>query len=188
MIEKLEDFDQYLVFAGFRNVKIDCADAFFKDIKEKTQDVCVQFFDAKLVAGQEHLRFAALNSLNAFRNKLNISSSLAMETLLYASAQNQISNAIKLLGIKHNSRQVAVLIMAGSQDKASRTLDIISKSLPGKRDDSVIKLSSKKINGFKKLFRISNLELDTKTEGKGSEKEALLDLVIEHMALLATER
>jgi hypothetical protein len=78
--------------------------------------------------------------------------------------------------------------MAGSQDKASRTLDIISKSLPGKRDDSVIKLSSKKINGFKKLFRISNLELDTKTEGKDSEKEALLDLVIEHMALLATER
>jgi tRNA threonylcarbamoyladenosine modification (KEOPS) complex Cgi121 subunit len=188
MIEKLEDFDQYLVIAGFRNVKIDYADAFFKDIREKTRNACVQFFDATLIAGPEHLRFAALNSLNAFRNKLNLSNSLAMETLLYASAQNQISNAINLLGIKPNSRQVAVLIIAESQDKASWILDIISKLLPGKRDDSVIELSSKKVDGFKKLFRISDLELEAKTERKGAEKEALLDLVIEHMALLVTER
>ena len=188
MIEKLEDFNQYLVIAGFRNVKIDNADAFFKDIRKRTHNTCVQFFDATLIAGAEHLRFAALNSLNAFKNKLNISSGLAMETLLYASAQNQISSAINLLGIKPNSRQVAVLIMAESQDKASWILDVISKLLPGKRDDSVIELSNEKVDGFKKLFRISDLELEAKTERNGAQKEALLDLIIEHMALLATER
>jgi hypothetical protein len=52
----------------------------------------------------------------------------------------------------------------------------------------VIELSGKKVDGLKKLFRISNLELEAKTERKGAEKEVLLDLVIEHMALLATER
>ena len=188
MIEKLEDFDQYLVIAGFKNVQINNADAFFKAIRKKTHNACVQFFDAISIAGPEHLRFAALNSLNAFKNKLKISSSLAMETLLYASAQNQINNAINLLGIRPNSRQVAVLIMAESKGKASGILDTVSKLLPGKRDDSVIELSGKKVDGLKKLFRISNLEMEAKTERKGTEKEALLDLVIEHMALLATER
>jgi len=188
VIEKIEDFDQYLIIAGFKNVQINNADVFFKEIREKTHNACVQFFDAILIAGPEHLRFAALNSLNALKNKLNISNSLAMETLLYASAQNQINDAIGQLGIKPGSRQVAVLIIAESQDKAFRIFDTIAKLLPGKRDDSVIELSSKKVDGLKGLFRISNLEIETKTQIKGAEKEALLDLIIEHMALLATER
>lgn len=188
MIEKLEDFNQYLIIAGFKDVQIDGADKFFKDVREKTRNACVQFFDATLIAGSEHLRFAAVNALNAFKNKLNISSSLTMETLLYASAQNQINSAINMLGIKPSSHQVAVLIIADSQDKASWILETVSKLLSGKRDDSVIMLSGKKSNGLKKLFQISNLELAAKTEEEGAETQALLDLVIEHMALLATER
>jgi tRNA threonylcarbamoyladenosine modification (KEOPS) complex Cgi121 subunit len=171
MIEKLEGLDQYLVIAGFKNVKIDNADTFFRCIRKKTHNACVQFFDAKLIAGQEHLRFAALNSLNAFKNNLNISSNLAMETLLYASAQNQINNAINLLGIKPNSSQVAILIIAESQDKASWILNTISKSLLGKRDDSVIELLAKKFDGLRKLFRISNIELKAKTERKSLRKK-----------------
>jgi hypothetical protein len=52
----------------------------------------------------------------------------------------------------------------------------------------VIKLSNKKGKGLKKLFQTSNLELEAKTEKEGAETQALLDLIIEHMALLATER
>jgi len=188
VIEKLEGFDQYLMVAGFKDVKIYNADQFFRIVREKTGNACVQFFDAALIAGREHLRFAALNALNVFKNKLNISSSLAMEALLYASAQHQIKDAIKLLGIKPNSRQVAVLIMAETKDKACRILEAVSKSLPGKRDDSVVEMSNEKVDGLKKLFRISDMELEAKTEREGAGKEALLDLVIEHMALLATER
>jgi len=188
MIEKLEGFNQYLIVAGFKDVKIDNADEFFRGIREKTRNACVQFFDATLIAGREHLRFAALNSLNAFKSKLNISSSLAMETLLYASAQHQIDDAIKLMGIKPNSHEVAVLVMAETRDEASWILEAVSKLLPGKRDDSVLDMSVEKIDVLKKLFQISNLELEAKTERKGAEKEALLDLIIEHMALLATER
>jgi len=49
-------------------------------------EVEVQLFDASLVTTWEHLYFAALDSLTAFRNRENISRSLAMETMLYASA------------------------------------------------------------------------------------------------------
>jgi len=186
--ERLEDFDQYLVVAGFKNAKISDLAKFFATVKEKTGNACVQFFDATLIAGGNHLRFAALNSLNAFKNKLNISNSLAMETLLYASAMHQIKDAVKLLGIKSDSRRVAVLVLAETQSQASSILKSISKLLQGERDDSVLEFSNEKVEGLKKLFQISELELEAKTENKGAEREALLDLVIEHMALLATER
>jgi len=188
LIERLEAFDQYLAMAGFKNVKIVNIDKFFADVKEKTGNACVQFFDAALIAGWNHLRFAALNSLNAFRNKLNISNSLTMETLLYASAQHQIKDAVKLLGIKPNSSLVAVLLIAETQEQASSILESVSKLLQGEQDDSVVEVSNEKVDGLKRLFQISEVELEAKTERKGAEKEALLDLVIEHMALLATER
>jgi hypothetical protein len=58
----------------------------------------------------------------------------------------------------------------------------------GERDDSVLELTNGKVKGVKGLFGISDLELEAKLEKEGFEKEALIDLVIEHMALLATQR
>jgi len=184
----LEGFNRYLIIAGFRNIKIKDINKFFLTVKEKTDDACVQFFDSSLVAGCEHLRFAALNALNAFKSKVNISSSLAMETLLYASAQRQIKEAVKLMGIKPDTSGVAVLIIAKTREQASAALKAVAKLLRSKRDDSVVDLTDDKVADLKRLFKISNVELEAKTEHKGAEKQALADLVIEHMALLVTQR
>jgi len=188
LIERLDGFDQHVLIAGFQNVKINDIDKFFAEARKKIGNACVQFFDATLIAGPDHLRFAVLNSLNAFKNKLNISNTLAMETLLYASAQHQIKDALKLLGIKPKSSRVAVLVLAKSQDQASSILESVSELLQGKRDDSIVEFSNEKVDGLKRLFKISEVELEAKTEREDAQTEALLDLVIEHMALLATER
>ena len=187
-MEQLEGFDLYLTVVGFQNVKIQDVDKFFADAKAETGNACVQFFNADLIAGQDHLRFAVLNALLAFKNKVNISNSLAMETLLYASAQRQIKDALKLIGVSPKSKRVAVLILAETQSQGAAVLESVSKLLQGKRDDSVVKFSKEKVDGLIKLFGISTLELEAKTEKKGTEKKALLDLVIEHMALLVTQR
>jgi hypothetical protein len=92
------------------------------------------------------------------------------------------------MGINPNSKRVAVLVLAETQNQASLILESVSKLLRGKRDDSVIEFSKRKADELMKLFGISALELEAKTEKKGAEKEALLDLVIEHMALLVTQR
>lgn len=188
MIEKLEEFSQYLAVAGFRNVKITDVAKFFADIKAETGKACVQFFNADLIAGKAHLRFAALNALTAFKSKVNISNSLAMETLLYASAQRQIKDALKLMGVSPSSKRVAILILAETPNQGATVLESVSKLLQGKRDDSVMEFSKDKIDGFMKLFGISTMELEAKTEKRGAENEALLDLVVEHMALLVTLR
>jgi len=113
---------------------------------------------------------------------------LAVEALLFASAQRQIKKAVELLGIKPESSQVAVLVIAETQQKATATLNIISKIISGERDDSVLELADEKLEGIKRLFNISDLELKAKLKKEGLEKEALIDLVIEHAALLATQR
>jgi len=184
----LEGFNQHLTIAGFRDVKIEDVDKFFKALKDKTDNACVQFFDASLIAGWEHLRFAALNALNAFKSERTISSSLAMETLLYASAQRQIKDAVRLLGIKPNTNRVAVLILAENPREGSAILKTVSKLLGAKKDDSVVDLTDGKVADLKRLFKISHIELEAKKERRGAEKQALTDLVIEHMALLVAQR
>jgi len=184
----LEGFSQHLTIAGFRDVRIKNVDKFFQTVKDETGNACVQFFDASLVAGWEHLRFAALNALNAFKSKINISSNLAMETLLYASAQRQIKEAVKVIGIKPNTSRVAVLVLTENRDQASAVLKAISKLLEDRRDDSVVDLTDDKMAGLKRLFAISNVELEAKKDRSDAERQALADLVIEHIALLVTQR
>jgi len=188
LIKKLEDFDKYVAIAGFRNVKINDVNNFFNQVRKKTKDIHIQLFDAKLIAGWEHLYFAVLNALRAFKGMLNISNSLAVEALLYASAQRQISKAVDLLGIKLESLHVAVLVIAETKQGANTALEIVSQLMPGECDDSVLELIDEKVEDIRRLFGISDLELEAKLEKKGLEKEALIDLVIEHVALLVTRR
>jgi len=189
LIRKLEGFDKYIVIAGFGNVKIKNVDKFFILVKEKTGNACVQFFDAELVAGWQHLYFAALNAVNAFRNKLNISNNLGIEILLYASAQRQITEAVRLIGIHPNSRKVAVVIVGNTRSEASSLLSVISALLTqSTQDDGLLELTDDKGEDIKRLFEISDIELEAKVEKEDGEKEALIDLVIEHVALLMTQR
>jgi len=188
LTKKLEDSNKYIATAGFRNVKIKEVNAFLERVRREAKEAHIQFFDAWLIASQQHLYFAALNALRAFEKKLNISSSLEVEVLLYASAQRQIKKAVHVLGIKPNSSQVALLVLAESKRGLDATLEAVSTLMSGERDDKVLELTDEKFEGIKRLFGVSDLEIEAKLRGKGLEKEALVNLIIEHVALLATQR
>jgi tRNA threonylcarbamoyladenosine modification (KEOPS) complex Cgi121 subunit len=187
LTKKVEGFNKYVAIAGFRNVKIKDVNSFLECVRGEVQEPCIQFFDAKLIAGQQHLHFAAVNALKAFEEKLNISSSLTIEVLLYVSAQRQIRKAVDMLGINPHSSQVAVLVIAETKREADVALEAVSKLISGERDDGVLELTDEKFKGIKKLFGVSDLEIDAKLRKEGLEREALVDLVIEHVALLATQ-
>lgn len=184
----LRDFRLNIMIVGFRDVQIRKPDEFFREAKKRIGKTCVQFFDASFVAGSDHLLFAALNALNAFKSKENISSNLAIETLLYASAHRQIEEALSLIGVKHDTGHVVVLIMSPSAEQASSVLKIVSKLTKGKRDDSVVDLVDTKVKKLLQMFSISEVELEAKTEQKDDQKQAIIDLIIEHMALLVAQR
>ena len=83
MLQYLKEYGQYVEITGYKDVAFDRVEAFLKaDRKKIGQSVNIQFFDAELIATQEHLYFAVLNAPQAFKNKTNRSKSPAMETLL----------------------------------------------------------------------------------------------------------
>jgi tRNA threonylcarbamoyladenosine modification (KEOPS) complex Cgi121 subunit len=187
LTDKPEELNKKIIIIGFSNVQLENINTFLEQFRTETKGAAIQFFDARHVAGPQHLYFAALNALNAFEKKTNISNNLEVEALLYASAQRQIQKAVKTMGIKQDSSEVAALIMTEDGHKKTDYISLVSENVLGERDDSVLELTKKKIEKIKKLFNISGIEFEAKLKKEGLEKEALTDLVIERMALLVTK-
>jgi tRNA threonylcarbamoyladenosine modification (KEOPS) complex Cgi121 subunit len=188
LLKRIEEFDKYILMTGFCNARIMDTEKFLKKVqKEKPSNVEIQFFNAQYVVSWKHLYFAALNALTAFENRGNISKSLAVEMMLYASAQGQIRKAVGLIGISPKTPEIAVLIVGKNLHQVKSTLQVISEFTNMQPDDAILELSEEKMAIIRKTFGISDLEL--KTIMKKSDLEAALtDLVIERMALLATQR
>ena len=179
--------EERIVIIGFRNVQLKDINGFLEQFKEANIGAVVQFFDARHVAGSQHLYFAALHALNAFDKNLAISNNLAFEALLYASAQRQIKKALLMLGIKEGTSELAALIITKKGHEKLDCLRQVTEMVPGERDDTVLELTDKKVKKIKKLLSISGLEVEAKLKKDGMEKEAIMDLVIERMALLVTK-
>jgi tRNA threonylcarbamoyladenosine modification (KEOPS) complex Cgi121 subunit len=186
LIEKNGKYDEKIVILGFKNVSITNMNNFLKKIKKETNNIIIQFFDAKKVAGFQHIYFAAYNALNSFKKKSNISKNLAIESLLYASAQRQIKKAMEIFGIKPETSEIVVLIILKNITEKEDCIELISTKIPGERDDDVLLIDKNKLISIRKLFEISDIEFEAKLKKQGFEIEALIDLIIERMALLVT--
>lgn len=185
MIET-EVLDKYLVVEGFRNVKINDINEILNTIRANSKDSHVQILDADYVAGFEHLFFAVLNAVKSFKAGYNISRSLPIEILLFASGQDQIRKAIDLLGIKETTQNIVLLIVAENRDKAILTLNSIKNALGWKVDQGVIEMTDEKIQRIIGTFKISPLELEASM--RGSLKDAIRNVLIERAAILVTQR
>jgi KEOPS complex subunit Cgi121 len=183
----LKEYGKYLETIGYKNISFSCAEALLnKDRKMQIHNVELQFFDADLIATERHLYFAVLNALEAFKNKTNLSKSLAMETMLYASAQRQIQKAISKSGIKPESTNIAAVIISQDKTALKTVLNKLTVDLGKNPDENVLKMTTQKMKRLKETFQISEKEIETVSKDKDGEM-ALVDLVIEHMALLATQ-
>jgi KEOPS complex subunit Cgi121 len=94
---------------GFTDVRVNDVTTFMEHVRNTLKPVAVQFFDAERIAGSVHLTFALLNALQAFDQQRNLSKSLEVEVLLYASGQRQIGKAIKMLGLRRDTTTIALL-------------------------------------------------------------------------------
>jgi KEOPS complex subunit Cgi121 len=104
----------------------------------------------------------------AFERKKNISSTMAMEILIYAAGESQISNALAKIGLKDGCERIAVV--------ADGKLDIngLLAHLNLKKDDEVLDYKDFKL----REFGISENEISTVG------KKKLKDLVLERVAMV----
>ncbi len=187
MLKYIEEEKKFLEITGFRNLNIKNSEEFVKTMrKELPENAWVQFFDAELVATWQHLYFAVLNALLAFKQKSNISKSVAMETMLYASAQRQIQKALDLMGVKCSSTDIAVVIMSESFESIHAILSVISDRVGKEPEDMVLKISKSKMKKIRNSFEINTVEFETVLK-KDKGIDTLVDLVIERIALLSTQ-
>ena len=55
MLQYIKEHGKYVEITGYENIEFDKVDAFLKADRKQTQNVNIQFFDADLIATQEHL-------------------------------------------------------------------------------------------------------------------------------------
>ena len=185
MLKYIEEAGKYVEITGFRNVGVRDAEGFVKAArKELPESVWVQFFDAGLVASWQHLYFAVLNALLAFKNGRNISKSVAMETMLYASAQRQIRKAIDFMGVKCAVADVAIVVIGEKAESVEELLSAVAKRVGKEPDDAVLEISEKKAERIREAFGVTEAEFEAVLEKNDA---ALVDLVLERVALLSTQ-
>jgi tRNA threonylcarbamoyladenosine modification (KEOPS) complex Cgi121 subunit len=187
LLKYISETGKYVEITGFRNVKIKDAEEFVEAARKETvQNVWVQFFDAELVATWQHLYFAVLNGMLAFENGRNISKSVAMEVLLYASAQRQIRKSLQIIGVKRDSANVAMILVGDNAESVKTVLSAVSKRIGTEPCEAPLEVSEEKLLGIREAFGITGREIETIME-KRDVKQALVKLVIERMALLSTQ-
>lgn len=187
MLRHLKDYDKFLEITGYKPIKFATEECFLKAIRrENRKKIELQFFDADLIATDRHLYFATLNGLQAFKNKVNISKSLSMETMLYASAQRQIHKAIQRCGIKQETTRMAALVAGDDPTQVKNVLQSINDSVGVEPDDGVLAMTKAKERRICEVFEISKNEVEAVMKNN-DHGEAVVSLVIERIALLATQ-
>jgi tRNA threonylcarbamoyladenosine modification (KEOPS) complex Cgi121 subunit len=179
-----EEYGRYAEITGYRGVAFEKAEAYLKSHRKQASAVELQFFDADLIATPEHLYFAVLNALQAFKSKSNCSKSVAVEAMLYASAQRQIQKAIEHIGIKPASCNLAVVVVGWDEKQIENQLNALSEYFGCAPDETVLQLTAPKKPRIKAAFKVTDTELHLPKE---TTETALVDLVIERVALLSTQ-
>lgn len=169
-----------VAIAGAREAQIRNVDEKLKKIQGEYPGKVFQLFNADMVAGEKHLFYAAVNAVGAQSGGYAISRNLEVETLLYASCQDQISKGLRILGLTQKTRRVAVLVFSDNKDEAKRVAQMITESI-GEPDDGVLDVSPEKYESLKKAYGVS--EVSIKTVGSNP-YDALTSLIIEKGALL----
>ena len=134
----------------------------------QTHHAEVLAMDARSVFGRDHLESAVTHAERAQAQGAMGARTLAAETLLYASGQRQIVDAIRVAGLRKGTETVALIAWTADDPE-----DLL-KSLGWVRDDRVLDARGKSLE----MLGVNELERGTVPE------EEAADLALEKVALL----
>ncbi|MHC1586682.1 MAG: KEOPS complex subunit Cgi121 [Candidatus Hecatellaceae archaeon] len=172
--------------AGFRVKAVGNVEELLAKIRGLAGGLSFQVFDAERLAGRRHLEVAALHAISAFKAGCNVSRSLGMEAAVYASCQRQIGRALEAVGVKPETKAIAVLVFG--EGEVEGFLERLSLELGWVRDDTVLDGWESRLGSLLKAYGISAEEFEAAREALGLEEaEVFLRLLWERMGLLAAK-
>lgn len=178
----ITDSKLYVTITAVENVNVNDFNETLKQLDKITKGKTYQLFDADKIADQYHIYYAAANAQYALKNGNNISNKLDVETLLYASTQNQIFKAIQLIGVTKETKRIAITVITEKKNDPVATK--IAQHL-GDINDKILGLTPQKYESLKQLYEIA----DTAIETVGYDKyKALSSLITEKSTLISLRR
>jgi tRNA threonylcarbamoyladenosine modification (KEOPS) complex Cgi121 subunit len=184
----MDEIDHYFLLSlGFSSARITDPEKTLHQLRSVSREIQVQLLKAGLVAGPEHLRFAARNALHSFKGKSPKSKSLAVEYLLFISCQRQILKAINFLGVEPSDNQVVLVALSESKE-ALHELEKASKSLLGDSQDALIEIGSgRKLIELQHSYGVSRTEMEAARFQGETDDQVLKRLIVERSALLSIQ-
>lgn len=185
----LEEIDhQYLLYLGFDGADVADPERTLRQLRRGGEQVALQLLKLGLVAGPEHLRYAARNALHSFKGERRRSKSLAVEYLLYLSCQRQISKAIAFMGIQPSDRQIILVALSESKTALERLAREAPSLIGGKVDASLIESTSKrKLVDLQHAYGVSKKEMEAARFSGETDEQVVKRLIVERSALLDLE-
>jgi KEOPS complex subunit Cgi121 len=175
---------------------VDDPEAFLEDIRSigDENDVAVQAFDARFVAGRDHLERALELARRERARGEGIADTLAVEVLCYAAGRRQITDALTM-GVGESTDSVVVMLVETAEnagdhpEEAHQSLDRASGQLTERFD---LADPATDADARATLESIDESTLESFFDVSASEREAALagvpDLVAERVALLVVNR
>jgi tRNA threonylcarbamoyladenosine modification (KEOPS) complex Cgi121 subunit len=178
----------YLLSVGFAKTNVRDPQRMLEQLRAIDNRAEVQLVKADLIAGSEHLQFAARNALYSFKGKRRRSKSLAMELLLYISCQRQIVKAIRFLGVDSKDSRIALVALSDSKDAIQHLASQAVSMISGEEDDSQIEIGSgQKMAKLQDSYGVTRKEIEAaRLEGE-TDSSVLKRLIVERSALLDLE-
>ena len=139
----------------------------------------VQALDARMVASERHLTFAAEKALLAFSEGRNVAKDLGVEILRYASGQRQIERALSM-GLSDDTERIALVAICKVQE-GSRSKEICLSGLLRIVEADGLGCSFSE-DAIRAAFEITDQELSA------AGWDRIPDLVLERVALTDTYR
>ena len=178
----------YLWISGFAS-KPDDFDLTLRGIQEKYPHLSAQFVDLDKVPGSRYLFLATLNALKSFHSRQPISKTLGMEILLFVSANRQITEAIRLVGITSDTKTVAVILVGKTEEEVLGATESLCQTLDQKSNDGLIDhWSAERIQNVLSLFEIGSKELRATLRKNEAKAQAVERLAIERSARLTVRK
>lgn len=181
-VSAIKDSTWFVAVGGFKVKTIKDVRALVKLVTDAASPHPAQIVDAAKVAGRDHLFLAAVNAVKSTDTGVAFSKNITVETILYASTQDQITKALEMLGVTAKSTTVALMVFAPSRAESEGAYRKAAAHL-GAEDDEVLNIDEGKVTALKKTYGVSEDEL--KAAGGA---DALGGLIVERGALLSLRR
>ncbi len=148
--ELREDFN--IQVAGYKS-NINNFKQLMFDLNKFNPECTIQLMNAEGIAGKKHVIHATIHAIKSFSRKENISNDLGLEICVRISGQRQISQALKMLGIRNGNMKVCAVAVDCEENIMDKLEDIL-----GEREDMVLEADDDKL---KELYGISKVEVET---------------------------